>query len=168
MADHTDIVELTLPVASSVAYRNMAIFLGGGLVAAGGSDCTETNLSTPTLTFPLSPPPQLSLVESSHHRTDVTPHGDGTEKRLRRWTTNRLAYQLTWNVLTKADADILWAFFESCKGRFYKFTFIDPRDGVTSLGQFRFDADMMSRENFEWTLYRMGFKIVQVLDDPVV
>jgi hypothetical protein len=63
--------------------------------------------------------------------------------------------------------DILWDFFTSCRGSFYKFTFYDPRDGVTSLGQFRFQDDMMSRRNFEHTLYNVGLTIVEVLDDPV-
>ncbi len=161
-----DSIEIELPYLGNPGFRSAAVMFGGGIVVAGG-DCTETNVTTPTLTFPAAPIPQYPFQENVSFRTDKTPHADGTEKRLRRWTEDKLSYRLTWKVLTDTDMAILWAFFLSTKGSFYKFDFYDPRDGITLLGQFRFLDDMMSRERFENNLESTGLIIVEVLEDPV-
>jgi hypothetical protein len=56
MADFTadDLIEIDGHTGGSLTFRNEPVMFGGGLVTVG-SDCTEDDISTPTLTFPTTP-----------------------------------------------------------------------------------------------------------------
>jgi hypothetical protein len=121
-------------------------------------------VATPaTLTFPTTPVPSYSLTEIKMRKTSVTAFEDGKEQRIRKWDTGRTIYAMRWETLTNAQVDILWAFYESAQGKFRAFVLYDPYDGVTSLGNFRFMQDEMSRDNFVYALWNTGLEVIEVL-----
>lgn len=115
------------------------------------------------LTFPTEPVPQYPFEERALFKTTVSPMENGSEKRIRRWSDNRRVIVLRWKVLEQDDVDTLWDFYLSAQGRFRAFVLYDPQDGVTSLGNFRFVDDGMTRENFEAALWSTGLEVIEVI-----
>jgi len=108
------------------------------------------------LLYPTTPIPQYPFDYSISYNTLVNNPGSKSES-ISLWDDGLREYTLNYNVINKADKNILWAFFNAHKGKGVKFhfygneeSFVDQRiedgDGLTVA------FDLSAREVVESTL----------------
>lgn len=73
--------------------------------------------------YPTVPIPQYPLSITQRHRNIITTFDGGTEQRRRKSVFPVYDVALTYNALSVADEDILWAFYREMNGAYQEFYF---------------------------------------------
>lgn len=120
-----------------------------------------TDSSTPAGgVYPTTPQILQPFEETITFRTLIA-GGAGKEQRDTAWTAPKRLFRLTYGALTKTDCDTLWDFYDSQKGTYGTFTFVNPLDSVSYT--VRFKNDTMSRKIFDDVLTSTGLEMIEVL-----
>ena len=75
----------------------------------------------------------VSMNESIHFRTLVTPFESGKEQRRAKWSTPRRSFSLTYNGRRYDRMQELWTFYKNRQGAYDTFYFENPNDSPISL-----------------------------------
>jgi hypothetical protein len=75
--------------------------------------------------YPAAPVPSPNYGMLSRHKTNISNLGGGREQRSTEWLFDKKQVRLRYDVLTRAQIDLLWNFFRSTKGNFSTFSFFD-------------------------------------------
>jgi len=105
--------------------------------------------------------PEHSFTTSTGYDTLISTGESGKERRRSKRSIQQREWKLVFNVLTKAEADLIWSFYQSQKGAYGAFTWQDP---VTTLTHnVRFKDDTLSRDYFTSNFYKLSFDLIEIL-----
>lgn len=110
-------------------------------------------------TYPTSPQPLKTSRRSLEFKTLVTSQDFGVEQRRHIWG-EKYSFNLSYDVLTKADATILWNFYVARAGALEAFNYTDLIS--KNVYKVRFIDDSLSMQEFQHRLYRTGINLIQV------
>lgn len=98
--------------------------------------------------------PNYGIKKIPLFNTEIISYGGGTEQRIKRWSTARHRFEITFNIILKEDADTLYEFYVLMGGSFQSFTWTNPEDGLDYL--VRFASDDLTHEAFSYLVYNIG------------
>lgn len=105
--------------------------------------------------------PQFVSSYGPTYKTAITDFDSGKEQRRQKWTSPRRRFHLVYNAITKTQADLMRAEFESNKGAYTSISWTNPFDSTSYT--VRFDSDSFKQEFITSTVCRLEFDFIQVI-----
>jgi len=107
--------------------------------------------------------PQFTFSEDVDFVTLISKGEKGKERRRSKRSTAKRKFTLTFNVLTSAVGDAIYAFYIARKGATETFNWTNSVTGTVYTDCIRFEHDNLSREYFTKGRYKLTINFIQVL-----
>ena len=107
-----------------------------------------------TAVWPQELIPSYGIKKIPLFQTEIIDYGGATEQRIARWAGVRHRFKISFNGLTKDEADALYDFYIARKGAFEPFRWTNPEDNTQYI--VRFEKDIINHDAFTLRLYRFG------------
>lgn len=108
--------------------------------------------------------PNYRRVKTPMARTEIIDYGTGVEQRIARWDIVFHRFKLSFETLSKTEADLLYDFFVARQGAFDAFEWTNFDDSTTYV--VRFSADLLDHDYFTYQLYTLGEIDLQEVQIP--
>ena len=105
--------------------------------------------------------PQYVFSYGPSYKTAVSDFDSGKEQRRQKWVSPRHRFHLVYNAITKAQADLMMAEFDSMKGAYTTISWTNPADN--SSYTVRFVQDSLMQEFLTSTVCRLEFDFIEVI-----
>ncbi|MHC4276957.1 MAG: DUF2460 domain-containing protein [Planctomycetota bacterium] len=114
-----------------------------------------------TAVFPQQLRPNYGVEKEPVFNTEIIEYGGATEQRIVRWKGARHRFRISFNNITKDEADALYDFFIERQGAAEPFIWTNPEDNTQYI--VRFAIDRIKHNAFTLRLYRFGeIELVEV------
>lgn len=105
--------------------------------------------------------PQYVFSYGPSYKTAISDFDSGKEQRRQKWTSPRHRFHLVYNAITKTQADLMVAEFDTNKGAYTSFSWTNPAD--TNSYTVRFVEDSLMQEFITSTVCRLEFDLIEVI-----
>ena len=114
-----------------------------------------------TAVFPQHLRPNYGIEKDPEFSTQIIEYGGAVEQRIVRWADARHHFRISFNNITKDEADALYNFFLARQGAAEPFVWTNPEDNTQYI--VRFAIDRIKHNAFTLRLYRFGeIELVEV------
>lgn len=114
-----------------------------------------------TAVFPQQLRPNYGIEKEPVFSTEIIEYGGAIEQRIAHWAGARHRFRISFNNITKDEADALYNFFIARQGAAEPFRWTNPEDSTEYI--VRFAIDRIKHNAFTLRLYRFGeIELVEV------
>jgi hypothetical protein len=99
----------------------------------------------------------------NYEDTLITLYPNGMEQRIKTVNASRRQFNLNFKVLTSAELEGLWLFYQAHGGQAYPFVYVNPADGADYV--VRFANKSMGRTWLAYQLEATGLQLIEVIGE---
>ena len=87
--------------------------------------------------------------------------GESGRQRRRSKAVGPRTWSLVFNILTAAETELVWQFYQDCNGAYDTFLWTNPEDNVQYTVHFK--SDELTKEHFQYNFSRISFAFEEII-----